>query len=101
MVFAPLSVVKHQELQEKLSPPVDNKYYFQIQEEETPSLPTVEHVPDPSLTKHASKLDGIAEKNFITVFVGLGLVLLLIKLQRSFVRDTLVNRIVLIRKDCL
>jgi hypothetical protein len=62
MVFAPLSVVKHQELQEKLSSSIDNEDHFQPQEEETPSTPTTEHVPDPPLTKHSSKLDKIVEK---------------------------------------
>jgi hypothetical protein len=81
MVFAPLSVVNHQELQENPSPPLDNEDRFQIQEEETPSPPTTEHVPGPSSTKHSSKLDGIAESwplMLIAVFVGLGLVLLFV-----------------------
>jgi hypothetical protein len=30
--------------------------------EETPSTPTIEHVPDPSLTKQSTKSDEMAEK---------------------------------------
>jgi hypothetical protein len=54
MVFALLSVIKYQELEEKLSPSIDNEDQFQAQEEEMPSTPTIEHMSGPSLTEHSS-----------------------------------------------
>jgi hypothetical protein len=54
--------------------------------EETPSTSTIEHVPDPSLTKHNSKLDQIAEKYWPLMLIAVvwGLVILFTKVFKKY-----------------